>query len=162
MWVGLISINILAYANKRLYVKKDTRFTFYRTCFYKNQNKEISPAEECLKIVNNFLLVPKGSLQVCYVDSIDIERDKNPISFDTQMCTTLLRQVYYNVIIDMGISFNKLIKNKKTLDKFKRIITKNCPSKFLLYYDNEDRKEKLLDMKKNTFAKVKEQFTKCN
>ena len=123
MWATLISIHIQTYATKMFYMPRDTRFTFYRNCSYKNKHKEISPAEECLKISNYFLISPKGSLQACYilgVKNITIEKSKDPILSDKQYCSPLQRRVHYFTATAgfIKIDFKKLIQDKKIVKFF--------------------------------------------
>ncbi|MDE0151685.1 MAG: hypothetical protein OXK80_04210 [Bdellovibrionales bacterium] len=167
----------------------DKRFTFYPYCFYKNENKEISASEGCLKVHNYFLVVPKGSLVVCYVNASVVELDEktlfrenlkimgintskktsSPIfSFfkkeivDTT-CSTLSRSVHYSSVITRSpYNFENIIRDKDALRGFKEHFAKQCPSKYLLYYDNMSKQEKLINLDTGEFIKIREHFQKCN
>lgn len=162
----------------------DKKFTFYYECFYKNGKGELFPAQECLKIDNHFLIVPKGSLKVCYIDSNEVKKDgkksemffykKLPsspsFSFEKQnnhnMCSGLSRRIYYrDVVFNSGKyekNWNIFIKSKRILSRLKKVMKGPCPSEFLLYYNGLSKKEEVLDLEKQTHIKITEHFKKCN
>ena len=172
-------------------LKQDERFTFYRYCFYTNKDQEISSAEECLKISDYFLMTPKGSLTVCYVDASTIEHDKetdlyknleilfginmnkkppstrfsfNQKNLDDDRCSTVNSIVHYSTVIQytsIKLNFDLIVKDKKLLKSFKEHFTKECLSKLLLYYDNQSKQEKLLNMETRKFVKIEDYFNKC-
>ena len=108
--------------------RPNKQFVIHFDCFYKNKQKEFSPATECLKIYNYFLVVPKGSLQVCYVNTLNVEIDQEgytdrilktsgmkkqvespslSIKQQTQLgnyCSTLQKQVSYRPALFCGLN----------------------------------------------------------
>ena len=189
MWAILTSLHITTYAGKFFAIKQtDKRFTFYPECFYKNSKKEISPAEECLKINDKFLIVPKGSLRVCYIDSHNVENNKkgyidrakkafggkksvfsSSFSFKQKndfdkICSTLNKQIHYDYVIYLYgyiIKWSSVVKDKNSLKKFSKAFLKECPSKFLLYYDKKSKRKKIFDIENRNFIKLEKHFRKC-
>ena len=188
MFLTLISVHIKIYADNIVVVKRpDKRFNFYQDCFYTNKKKEISPAEECLRVYNYFLVVPKGSLQICYVDIVNVERDvegykdrilnmsghnkkvKSPAfpfkksdAPDTE-CTTLQKKVHYESVIFHFLikDFNTFLKSQ-TFKSFKEHFIDPCQTKLLITYDNKSKRERLFDVNKKIYVKVTDHFKRCN
>ena len=85
--VLLLGTNILQYVNKDfdMFIKRyqtETLDTILcENCWYKNEKGEFSPAEKCLQVSEYFLLSPKGSSKICYVDyssvNVKLEHTEN-------------------------------------------------------------------------------------
>ncbi len=80
MWGLLLGTNILPYVNKnfdefliRRYPMETPDTILCEQCWYKNEKGDFSPAEKCLQISDYFLLSPKGSSKMCYVNYSNVK-----------------------------------------------------------------------------------------
>lgn len=83
----LLGADILQYVDKdfdifiRRYPTETPDTILCENCWYKNEIGEFFPAEKCLQVSDYFLLSPKGSSKICYVDysnvNIKLEHTKD-------------------------------------------------------------------------------------